>query len=723
MKNMQFILLVALFLILSASVYAAVVTHPASEITSGVFPAGDFTYQGNLNLNATNEIYLNLKNTEAGGRDYALVSAGSAGGIGVGKFSIYDKTAGASRLAIDSVGNVGIGTTTPTEKLDVSGRVKGTELCIGADCRNTWPVGGGGWTDDGASVRLTTSTDKVGIGTTTPGSELEVVGQLKVSSGISDKIVLAGTPTQTGPHTIFLDNSKGIRFWDGVSNKELLRITNDGNVGIGTASPGFKLSLSDGTGFMHLNPTSWSQEFRTNGIGPWLFMNSEVRLDAVGGVAKIGSQGATTPFVLAIDGNEKMRVDTTGNVGIGTASPQSVLMIKGGSSYGMFRMVPSAVDGERTIGFFRDTSGTETATAWVMGVGGWGNTNKFTLGYTDAPDLTIDASGNVGIGTTSPTSKLTISGGNIDFAENDRSISFGGVSVLSRTQSWGDTQLISNTFLTLHAAGEKMRILTNGNVGIGTTNPTEKLDVVGNVKGAGLCIGTDCRTSWPVSGITSETDPTVLASVKDGITWTEISSRPAGLDDGDQVGITSESDPTVPASIKDGISWGEISGIPLGFADNVDNVGIASVSWSDITGKPPGFADNIDDTGITSETDPTVKGWAKTDSPNIPGTVIVNGNVGIGTASPTAKLDVAGEASFMKNGIKMTMAFANTGEDIYDNSLNEGTDTCDGDHVKKYICPPDIKRAACTDITESFLTEDIYWSTVTCKRAVGWFES
>jgi hypothetical protein len=39
-----------------------------------------------------------------------------------------------------------------------------------------------------------------------------------------------------------------------------------------------------------------------------------------------------------------------------------------------------------------------------------------------------------------------------------------------------------------------------GNVGIGTTNPSQKLDVDGYVKGTGLCIGNDCRTSWPSRG-------------------------------------------------------------------------------------------------------------------------------------------------------------------------------------------------------------------------------
>ncbi|MDP3764880.1 MAG: hypothetical protein Q8R04_00050 [Nanoarchaeota archaeon] len=128
MKKINLILLTILSLLLLLGVNAATVSHPASEITAGTFPAGDFTFQGNVEFQRNNEVFLNIRNTEASGRQYALVSAGSSGGIGIGKFSVYDKTADASRLAIDSSGNVGIGVTNPTQRLEVSGNVKATSF-------------------------------------------------------------------------------------------------------------------------------------------------------------------------------------------------------------------------------------------------------------------------------------------------------------------------------------------------------------------------------------------------------------------------------------------------------------------------------------------------------------------------------------------------------------------------------------------------------------------
>ena len=71
---------------------------------------------------------------------------GGSGVWGIGKkdaadhFYIDEFGVPTSRIFIEkTTGNVGIGLEAPNEKLDVAGKVRGTELCIGADCRAVWP--------------------------------------------------------------------------------------------------------------------------------------------------------------------------------------------------------------------------------------------------------------------------------------------------------------------------------------------------------------------------------------------------------------------------------------------------------------------------------------------------------------------------------------------------------------------------------------------------------
>lgn len=116
---MQHSKLIVIFALLTLPLItnAASMDHTASEI-------GPNTAQGDFAFEHPGELYVGLKNTEASGRYWALVSAGSVGGIGAGKFSIYDKIADASRLVIDVNGNVGIGTASPGAKLDIAGNVR-----------------------------------------------------------------------------------------------------------------------------------------------------------------------------------------------------------------------------------------------------------------------------------------------------------------------------------------------------------------------------------------------------------------------------------------------------------------------------------------------------------------------------------------------------------------------------------------------------------------------
>ena len=163
-----------------------------------------FTHGGYVGLGtATPQKPLHLKNSlpyirfeDTDGGNYWEVGNTS------GEYRIYEGTN--KRFVIASGGNVGIGVNSPAEILDINGAIKigntsnnnagtikwdGTNF-LGYDGTNWKPLdvqttSGGGWTDGGSVVYLTTNSDKVGIGTTTPSEKLEVDGNIKLSGEVN----------------------------------------------------------------------------------------------------------------------------------------------------------------------------------------------------------------------------------------------------------------------------------------------------------------------------------------------------------------------------------------------------------------------------------------------------------------------------------------------------------------------------------------------------------
>ena len=174
----------------------------------------------------------------------------------------------------------------------------------------------------------------------------------------------------------------------------------------------------------------------------------------------------------------------------------------------------------------------------------------------------------------------------------------------------------------------------SGNVGIGTMTPSAKLDVNGNLNVSGSIVGNY-----------NETDPTVVASVKDGVAWSEIASLPAGFADGTDDGIITETDPTVATSVKDGVDFSELSGN----ATDAQIPNDITTNWSSISGMPAGFADGVDDTGSSGGDADTLDGldsgqFMRSDThTGTTGDLTVSGRVGIGTSSPATNLHVAGK--------------------------------------------------------------------------------
>ena len=146
---------------------------------------------------------ISVNNKATGGREYWIDSGSGTAGIGAGNFGIHDRTAAATRFVINSVGNVGIGTTTPGATLEVDGPnqlgmlIQAPESGVGAGLDlNTTGSGGLHWeildtgstssqganklnirnVNAGADILTILPSGNVGIGTTTPQYTLDVEG-------------------------------------------------------------------------------------------------------------------------------------------------------------------------------------------------------------------------------------------------------------------------------------------------------------------------------------------------------------------------------------------------------------------------------------------------------------------------------------------------------------------------------------------------------------------
>ena len=184
-------------------------------------------------------------------------------------------------------------------------------------------------------------------------------------------------------------------------------------------------------------------------------------------------------------GSGQIYKDANGNVGISTSSPSAPLTIKSRAVDNIAVRVLASSNNESIIQFTNDPVSAESGRLLATNSGNvrlyGASTTEFYTGAIER--LRIDASGNVGIGTSSPSSKLTVSDGTtrIDLSP------FGGTGFIG-TQSNHATAFITNN-------SERMRIDSSGNVGIGTTAPTQKLEVAGAT--ASRFVVTE--TSTPVS--------------------------------------------------------------------------------------------------------------------------------------------------------------------------------------------------------------------------------
>ena len=210
------------------------------------------------------------------------------------------------RLRIDSSGNVGIGTASPSAKLHIVKTVSQTDI-DGAD-----QIAYLANTSTDASGNLSGIRFRQENGTNVAGG---FIGLSSTGSVATRANLIIATPNTSGNST------------------ERLRIDSSGNVGVGTDSPGARLSVDSSTisRYAVFNSTSTNGgylEFRSIGtVQGDIGTASQVVSGSTSDFA-VNARGARN-LVLGTNNTERLRIDSSGNVSIGTATALSKLHVHG----------------------------------------------------------------------------------------------------------------------------------------------------------------------------------------------------------------------------------------------------------------------------------------------------------------------------------------------------------------------------------------------------------
>jgi hypothetical protein len=480
-----------------------------------------------------------------------------AGDLGTGWFraaasTLAASTGGTERMRIDSSGNVAIGTTAPLSMLHVQNSVWGgsgqlrlrntssngaTEINFyndwGGNPLNIGVIGSGGFASGSiagttAYIRQTQNaplalytndlermtilgSGNVGIGTTSPGTNLHIQSASAADTGI----YLQNTSTG-GRNWNLLSTGSGSsvsagKFAISDNLNPRLIIDTNGNVGIGTTAPSYPLDVVNSarvvrstTGLAYFDVQSTSDAATNDGVDLRLITRNVAgtagtSVDMVkyknGGFSISNAEtDAAANIAFGVGGSERMRISSSGAVGIGTTNPTAKLEIVGSqrifantTGYIEPLIVGAGAASSLNNYLYAGVNDTGSAATSYAALGGWDSRSNGSI-----PLILQPTSGRVGIGTTAPTYPLDIISTSSPVLRVGRANATGGTIFLgnpshgivrdynSVTNDVGLYTTNADLYLSSNGQSTGYFVLKNsGNVGIGTNAPGYKLDVQG----------------------------------------------------------------------------------------------------------------------------------------------------------------------------------------------------------------------------------------------------
>ena len=332
----------------------------------------------------------------------------------------------------------------------------------------------------------------VGIGTTTPSSFHGAANNLVVGSGVGSEGLTIYSANNSYGSLYFADGTTGPEQYAGWvdynHNTNFMRIATNGSEAVRIDEDG-NVDLYQGKNLT------------------WRYAaGSTIR-----GSMSIDSADNIT-FSNGSSNTERMLIDTSGNVGIGTTNPTGILHLEGDSPVLKIRSTDNwtattgpviSFQGKNSAGNTKHFAGIKAYSAGVeLGELAFNVRKSNTKREHEA--MRIDSDGNVGIGATSPGGKLhvtdlSVSIGTVDVTNTGTDVT-GGTSLNTKISN-GDRIKINDQIFTVSNVQETTLILSGtptsagnflaytdnnalvvtsaGNVGIGTTNPRSRLDIIG----------------------------------------------------------------------------------------------------------------------------------------------------------------------------------------------------------------------------------------------------